>query len=57
MIEYAGHLHDHFVEPLQVTGGRYHAPTAAGFGLEMKPSSIVDHRFPDGDVWRARRDG
>jgi L-fuconate dehydratase len=57
MIEYAGHLHDHFVEPLHVTGGRYHAPTAAGFGLEMKPASIAAHRFPDGDVWQARRDG
>jgi L-fuconate dehydratase len=57
MIEYAGHLHDHFVEPLRVTGGRYHAPSAAGFGLEIKPTSIAAHRFPDGDVWRNRRDG
>jgi L-fuconate dehydratase len=57
MIEYAGHLHDHFVEPLRVSAGRYHAPTAAGFGLEMKPASIAAHRFPDGDVWRRRRDG
>jgi L-fuconate dehydratase len=57
MIEYAGHLHEHFVEPLQVTGGRYRAPTAAGFGLQIKPESIAAHRFPDGPVWRARRDG
>ena len=57
MIEYAGHLHDHFVEPLRVSRGRYHAPTAAGFGVEMKPASIATHRFPDGDVWRERRGG
>ncbi|HEV3226016.1 MAG TPA: enolase C-terminal domain-like protein [Acidimicrobiales bacterium] len=56
MIEYAGHLHDHFVEPLRVERGRYHAPTAAGFGLEMKPRSIAAHSYPDGDVWRARRE-
>jgi L-fuconate dehydratase len=56
MIEYAGHLHEHFVEPLRVTGGRYHAPLAAGFGLEIKPASISANQFPDGDVWRARRD-
>ena len=57
MIEYAGHLHDHFVEPLRVTGGRYHAPPAPGFGLEVKPASIAAYRFPDGDVWRGRGDG
>jgi L-fuconate dehydratase len=56
MIEYAGHLHEHFVEPLRVAGGRYHAPLAAGFGLEIKQASISANRFPDGDVWRARRD-
>lgn len=57
MIEYAGHLHEHFVEPLRVSAGRYHAPTAPGFGVEMKAESIAAHRYPDGDVWRARRDG
>jgi len=57
MIEYAGHLHDEFVEPLQAAAGRYRAPVAPGFGLEIKPESIERHRFPDGDVWRQRRDG
>ncbi|MEY2406716.1 MAG: L-fuconate dehydratase [Acidimicrobiaceae bacterium] len=54
MIEYAGHLHEHFVEPLRVSSGRYHAPSAAGFGIEMKPESVAAHRFPDGEVWKAR---
>ena len=57
MIEYAGHLHEHFVEPLRVSGGRYHAPTAPGFGVEMKLESIAAHRFPDGELWRSRRHG
>lgn len=57
MIEYAGHLHEHFVEPLRVSAGRYHAPTAAGFSVEIKRASIARHRFPDGDLWRSRRHG
>jgi len=57
MIEYAGHLHEHFVEPLRVSAGRYHAPTAPGFGVEMKPEAVTTYRFPDGEFWRARRGG
>ncbi|MBA2608251.1 MAG: fuconate dehydratase [Actinobacteria bacterium] len=54
MIEYAGHLHEHFVTELEVRGGRYIAPTDAGFGLEMKIDSVRDYAFPDGAVWTAR---
>jgi L-fuconate dehydratase len=54
MIEYAGHLHEHFVTPLDVRGGRYIAPTDPGFGLEMKPGSVRDYTFPGGAVWVAR---
>ena len=54
MIEYAGHLHEHFVTELQVRGGRYLAPGDAGFGLEMKPESVRDYSFPNGDVWVGR---
>jgi L-fuconate dehydratase len=57
MIEYAGHLHEHFVEPLRVSGGRYHPPTAPGFGVEIKASAITTYAFPDGDLWRHRRGG
>jgi L-fuconate dehydratase len=54
MIEYAGHLHEHFVDALDVRGGRYIAPRAPGFGVEFRADSVRSHRFPDGDVWRAR---
>ncbi|HUR78599.1 MAG TPA: enolase C-terminal domain-like protein [Acidimicrobiales bacterium] len=54
MIEYAGHLHEHFVTELLVRDGRYWAPTDAGFGLELKPASVRDHEFPNGAVWVAR---
>jgi L-fuconate dehydratase len=45
MIEYAGHLHEQFVAPLDVRLGRYFPPSAPGFGLELRPESIRDHTF------------
>jgi L-fuconate dehydratase len=57
MIEYAGHLHEHFVTELQVRDGHYIAPTDPGFGLEMKADSVRDYVFPGGAVWAARASG
>jgi L-fuconate dehydratase len=54
MIEYAGHLHEHFVTALQVHNGRYWAQTDAGFGLEVKADSVRDYAFPHGAIWTAR---
>jgi L-fuconate dehydratase len=54
MIEYAGHLHEHFVTALNVHDGRYWAQTDAGFGLELKAESVRDYEFPTGAVWVAR---
>jgi L-fuconate dehydratase len=48
MIEYVDHLHEHFVTPVDVHHGRYHAPSAPGAGAEMLSASIDEHRFaPD----------
>jgi L-fuconate dehydratase len=52
MTEHAAHLHEHFVAPIAVEGGRYRAPGAPGISLEMKRESLDTHRFPDGTVWR-----
>jgi L-fuconate dehydratase len=41
--EYVDHLHEHFVDPCLTRGGRYVAPVAAGFSIEMKPASIARH--------------
>lgn len=54
MIEYAGHLHEHFVTPLDVHDGRYWPPTDPGFTLELKAASVSDYEFPTGQVWRDR---
>jgi L-fuconate dehydratase len=50
MIEYVDHLHEHFVEPVVVSGGRYHLPRAPGYAA-MRTSSLAEHRFPDGPAW------
>lgn len=40
VIEFVDHLHEHFVTPVDVRGGRYVAPTAPGGGTEMLSASI-----------------
>jgi L-fuconate dehydratase len=50
--EYADHLHEHFVDPVVVENGAYRLPTAAGYGVEMRPESVRAHVFPGGEVWR-----
>jgi L-fuconate dehydratase len=51
VIEYVEHLHEHFLEPVVIRDGRYVAPTAPGWSIEMKPESIADYEFPTGPVW------
>ena len=52
MVEYVDHLHEHFVDPVSVVGGRYQVPTAPGYSVTMKPSSIAEFSFPTGPAWR-----
>jgi L-fuconate dehydratase len=52
MVEYVDHLHEHFVDPVHVLGGRYRVPTAAGYSVTMRPDSIARYSFPDGSAWR-----
>ncbi len=51
VIEYVDHLHEHFVDPVRVRGGRYLAPTAPGISAEIHRRSLADHHYPDGLVW------
>ncbi|QFG69486.1 enolase C-terminal domain-like protein [Ornithinimicrobium pratense] len=46
LIEFVDHLHEHFVVPTVVAGGRYLAPTAPGAGMEMHAASIESYRHP-----------
>lgn len=50
-IEYVDHLHAHCVDPVDLAGGRYRAPTRSGMSAELLPKTLANHRFPDGPVW------
>jgi L-fuconate dehydratase len=50
-IEYVDHLHEHFTDPVFVSGGRYLAPLTPGAGARMHDDSIAEFRFPDGPAW------
>ncbi len=47
MIEYTKHLHEHFVAPVEVHGGRYRAPLTPGTGMEMLPASLAGNLFTE----------
>jgi L-fuconate dehydratase len=50
-IEFADHLHEHFLDPVRIRRGRYEAPATAGFSAEMRPESLERYRFPNGAEW------
>src|SRR5215471_1129984 len=49
--EFVDHLHEHFVDPVRVVGGRYLSPTAPGYSIEIRPESLAEFAFPDGPGW------
>ena len=55
VVEYVDHLHEHFIDPVVVRDGRYRAPTAPGYSIEMRPSALAEYAFPDGPVWARLR--
>jgi L-fuconate dehydratase len=54
IIEYADHLHEHFVTPVEMQDGRYRLPRTPGLGVEMLPESLERFAFPNGPIWRER---
>jgi L-fuconate dehydratase len=52
VIEYVDHLHEHFIDPVRLRGGRYLAPLAPGFSSTMRPESRAAYAFPDGPIWK-----
>ena len=57
VVEYVDHLHEHFVDPVRTTHGRYVAPQQPGYSAEMHRASLEEHRFPDGAAWKGVSDG
>jgi L-fuconate dehydratase len=51
VVEWVDHLHEHFRHPAVVEGGRYVAPSAPGYSVEMLPESLERYAFPHGLAW------
>ncbi len=51
VIEYVDELHEHFLEPAVIRAGRYLAPEAPGYSIEMRPESLEEYAFPEGRAW------
>jgi L-fuconate dehydratase len=45
LVEWVDHLHEHFRDPAVVVDGRYLAPTAPGYSIEMLPDSLDRFEF------------
>lgn len=50
LLEFVDHLHEHFIDPVRMRGGKYVAPTLPGYSIEMKRESIAAYEFPNGKV-------
>ncbi|MDO5744456.1 MAG: L-fuconate dehydratase [Micrococcaceae bacterium] len=50
-IEFVDHLHEHFIEPINVHSGAYWPPSKPGAGTEMLRRTLADFVFPDGVEW------
>ena len=50
--EFVDHLHEHFVDPVRLRGGRYLAPTRPGYSAEIKAESLQRFAYPHGATWR-----
>jgi L-fuconate dehydratase len=51
VLEYVDHLHDHFLCPVVVRGGRYLPPLDPGYSISMREESLAAFEFPQGSEW------
>jgi L-fuconate dehydratase len=51
IIEYVDHLHEHFLDPVVIRGGRYMPPSAPGYSITMRAASLEEYAYPDGAAW------
>lgn len=52
VVEYAGHLVQHFKNAAVVKNGHYQVPETPGYGIEMLEQSLIDYQFPTGKIWK-----
>jgi len=56
VIEYADHLHEHFVDPCDIQDGAYQVPRQPGFSVKMHAESLKRFEYPNGAEWQERID-
>ena len=52
VVEFVDHLHEHFINPVMMSGDRYLPPLAPGYSIEIKSESLARYQFPCGEAWR-----
>jgi L-fuconate dehydratase len=52
-VEYAPHLHEHFVHPARIEGARFVTPRSPGASTQLLEDSIKEFIFPTGSAWSA----
>jgi L-fuconate dehydratase len=57
VVEWVDHLHEHFRDPAIVHEGRYRAPVAPGYSVEMLPESLAEYAYPGGRAWTGQLTG
>src|SRR5947209_15824140 len=51
VLEYVDLLHEHFVDPVVIRGGRYVPPAKPGYSVQMKLDSLREYAYPGGAAW------
>jgi L-fuconate dehydratase len=51
VVEWVDHLHEHFLHPATIVDGHYQLPDAAGYSIEMHPSTLDAYAYPHGRIW------
>jgi L-fuconate dehydratase len=54
VIEFADHLHEHFVDPVRLRNGRYLPPQQPGYSIQMTADTLRDYVYPHGAVWQGK---
>ncbi len=52
VIEYVGHLHEHFTDPVRIRNGHYLLPEKPGYSAEIYPETLATYNYPQGTYWR-----
>lgn len=51
VIEFVDHLHEHFLDPVDIKNGAYMPPKMPGYSITMKQESLEKYSFPNGEAW------